>query len=412
MKSTRSFPIISADSHLEIDSKVWLPRVPEKWRDRAPRVIRRPDGRDAWLVENAPLQTPGGAVLSMRGDYAKTGPEALRYDGTPGTGPASQRIREQDQDGIEAEIFQWSVAGPHTFRNIQDDDPYKSCIRAYNAWLGLDYCAEDPTRLIGVGMIPLTGVDDAISEMEFCLKNGVRAIGLSSYPTGTVGVPTAADDKFWAAAQDLNAPVIVHVNMDHSAPRTNKFQYPPIPKNDKGYVFRGRGIVEECTNGKFCVAGGVDVVHMIFSGIFDRFPKLKIFMVENQIGWLPHYFEMVDARYERHVEWCEEFINFGRLKQKPTDYMREHIYWGFQENVTGVRQREIMGTNRLIWGSDFPHQESGWPNSMEVIDRNFAGCTDEETFMMTTKNAVDFYHLEDLLPKWEAAHEEKLSAKH
>lgn len=406
MKNTRSYPIFSADSHLEIDSKWWIDRVPERWRDRAPRVIRRPDGRDAWLVEGWPLSSSTGSLTASRQAYIQAGPAALRYDETPGTGPASQRVKEQDEDGVCAEVLFWAVSSPRMYRSIVDDEPYKAVVHAYNTWLGQDYCAENPDRLIGVGVLPRTGVDDCIAEMEYCLENGVRVVGLSRFPNGKE-YPTPEDDKFWAAAVDMKAPITVHVQFDTPSTGARKFQYPPAPRHPN---FKGRGIVEECTNDKFCLVGGLNVIQMIFAGVFDRFPDFKVFMVETQIGWLPHFFEQADARYDRHVGWSEHLMDFGRLKNgHPSDYMREHVYWGFQENQTGVQMRNIMSADRLIWGSDFPHQESDWPNSMEVIEKNFAGVPEDQTYKMVCGNAVGFYHLEDLLPKWEANHEAALT---
>jgi hypothetical protein len=79
--------------------------------------------------------------------------------------------------------------------------------------------------------------------------------------------------------------------------------------------------------------------------------------------------------------------------------------WGFQGDRVGVEDRYHIGVDRLIWASDFPHQESNWPESMKQIDRIFDGVSDEETYRMTCGNAVEFFHLEDCVPDWEAARE-------
>ena len=82
--------------------------------------------------------------------------------------------------------------------------------------------------------------------------------------------------------------------------------------------------------------------------------------------------------------------------------MREHCYWGFQGNRIGVEMRHHLGVERLIWASDFPHQESNWPDSMEIVAKNFAGIPDDETFKMVCGNVVEFFHLQDCVPAWEA----------
>src|SRR5436190_22163244 len=111
-----NYPIVSGDSHLEINSKVWINRVPEKFRDRAPRVERNSDGIDAWLVEGQPLRTNSSDLYGGKGRETLI-PIGQRYDETPGTGPGSQRVKEQDQVGVSAEIlFPAQVAGPSLWR--------------------------------------------------------------------------------------------------------------------------------------------------------------------------------------------------------------------------------------------------------------------------------------------------------
>src|SRR5262249_58938840 len=127
-----------------------------------------------------------------------------RVEDAAGTGSAQQRVQEQDMDGMEAEIlFPAMVAGPVFWRNISHDEVYKAVIRAYNDWLGEEYCAVAPDRLIGMGVMPITNVDDAIAEMQHCAKLGLKGIQLGALPNAK-GYPTPEDDKFWAAAVDMD----------------------------------------------------------------------------------------------------------------------------------------------------------------------------------------------------------------
>lgn len=118
---------------------------------------------------------------------------------------------------------------------------------------------------------------------------------------------------------------------------------------------------------------------MALDGVFERFPNLQVFMAETQIGWLPWAYEMVDIRYKRHRYWAEQILGRQPLPKKPTDYPREHILWGFQQDSVGVRLRDLMGVDKLIWATDFPHQESEYPHSHAVIDKNFTGVPVDET---------------------------------
>ena len=160
------YDLISADSHLEIDAKWWRDRVPAAYRDQAPRVVRLPDGSDAWLIEGQPLrQVPFDLYGGKGRDVWK--PFGQNYETTPGTGTAEQRLKEQDQDGIDAEVlFPGQASGPNFWRNIRDDNVYKACVRAYNDFLAEDYCSTNPDRLLALGVIPMTNLQDALDELE------------------------------------------------------------------------------------------------------------------------------------------------------------------------------------------------------------------------------------------------------
>ena len=169
----RHYRYISADSHLEIDSKHWLDRVPEKYLDLAPRLVRQSDGSDAWLIGDKITRPAAAADLyggKGRDNYV---PFNGRYEGTPGTGSAEQRLREQNQDGIDAEVlFPSQQGGPKFWRRIENNDAYKAIVRAYNSWLAEEYCAVDRDRLVGVGILPLgCEITDVIDELNYCHRD-------------------------------------------------------------------------------------------------------------------------------------------------------------------------------------------------------------------------------------------------
>jgi uncharacterized protein len=390
----RHYRYISGDSHLEIDSKHWIGRVPSRYRDLAPRLVRQADGSDAWIIGDKIIRPAAAADLYGGKGRDRYVPFGGKYEGTPGTGSAQQRVQEQDQDGVDAEVlFPSQQGGPKFWRRIQDDDAYKAVVRAYNGWLAEEYCAVDPQRLIGVGILPL-GHDaaDCIAEMEYCAEAGFKTVLLQGFPSGAA-YPSEADDRFWAAALDLNMPVSVHVDLDRSGARANPlFKYPREP----------RDVMEKLTHdlvgqvGRFGPVrgnGAVAAVQWVLSGLFDRFPRLRIFFAENQIGWIPFFLQGADVRYDRHVHWAERLLDFKPLRRPPSEYIREHCLWGFQFDRIGVELRHKINVERLIWGSDFPHQESDWPDSVGVIERNFAGVPEDEKYKMVCGNAVEFFHL-------------------
>ena len=388
----QSYRYISGDSHLEIEAKWWVDRVPKKYRDQAPRLVRLPDGSDAWAIEGQPLrQVPfdlyGGKGRDVWKPYGQT------YETTPGTGPAEQRLKEQSIDGIDAEVlFPGQASGPYFWRHIRDDEAYKACVRAYNDFLAQDYCAADPDRLLGLGVIPMTNLQDALAELEHIRKWGLKGAMLGIFPSGK-GHPTPEDDTFWKAALDMQMPICVHQEFNREGPRGGALlRYPRQLDNrggPAGAVDRPGGA------GRPLRPPGIPQCRADGAGRCVRaLPHPAAVLCETQIGWLPWAYEMADIRYERHRYWAEEVLGWQPLPKKPTDYLKEHILWGFQQDSVGVRLRDLMGVDKLIWATDFPHQESEYPHSHRVIDKNFAGVPADETFQMVAGNVMTFFHLE------------------
>jgi predicted TIM-barrel fold metal-dependent hydrolase len=390
----RPYRYISADSHLEIDSKHWLERVPEKYRALAPRLVRQADGGDAWAIAGKIVRPAAAADLyggKGRDEYV---PFSGRYEGTPGTGSAQQRVSEQDQDGIDAEVlFPSQQGGPKLWRRIDDNAAYKAVVRAYNSWLAEEYCATAPERLIGVGILPLgCALGDVLEELEYCVTAGFKTILLQGFPSSKAH-PSDEDDHFWSRAQEIGMPISVHVDLDRTGERKGPlFKYPQEP--DDVMKKLTHDLVDQVSRfGPARGNGAVAAAQWVLSALFDRFPDLKIFFAENQIGWIPFFLQAADVRYDRHHRWAERLLGLKPLKRPPSEYIREHFLWGFQYDRVGVELRHKINVDRLMWGSDFPHQESDWPESLKIIEKNFAGVPGDEKHKMVCGNALDFFRL-------------------
>jgi predicted TIM-barrel fold metal-dependent hydrolase len=324
--------------------------------------------------------------------YREYSPIAHKFATNPGTGTPEERLQEQDQDGVDAEVF---YPGNHVlvaWREIQDPVAYRETIRAYNSYLAEEYCAVERDRLIGLGIIPDTGLEDAMAELEYCARAGLKAVVLDAFPSGR-GYPCPEDDRFWAAALDLNMPLSVHVAMrSPRAKKDPKFIYKRMPEGIRGPASDFIGLVTKY--GCLLEGVGVDVAQLVLSGVFERFPKLKIFWAETQASWVPHFMETLDDRYERNRYWAGRLLGLEPLPRKPSEYVREHCYWGFLRNPVGVRMRHEIGVDRMMWSNDFPHAVGDWPNSRKIIEENFKGVVEDEKYRMVAGNAIEFFHLD------------------
>src|SRR5581483_8474669 len=240
----RNYTLMSSDGHLEVPPERWVHRVPAKYRDRAPRTVQLPDGGDALLIEGQPLLEANFLDLRAGRAQGTWQPFGLKVADAAGTGSPQQRVEEQDRDGMDAEVlFAAMVAGPVFWRNIAHDEVYKAVIRGYNDWLGEEYCAVAPDRLIGLGGVLLGALPNA------------------------KGYPTPEDDRFWAAALDLDMPITVHVQLYRTGERANQptMRY---PKEDPAVMMRlRRPFLEWLVN--FGLPPSIGMAQLVLSGVFE-----------------------------------------------------------------------------------------------------------------------------------------------
>lgn len=379
---TGSYSFISADSHLETPPDACVHWVPDKYKEWAPRHVEVAPGVDGYVVKDSKPAMTNMSLFAGRSLESFT-PNIARWEGTGAGGPR-QRLAEQDQDRVDAEVL---FAGPHfpgMVRTVKDRAAYHAIIAAYNDWLAQEYCAVAPDRLIGMGLIPISDRDGAIAELEHCKSLGLRGVVLGAFPSG-LAYPSAADDRFWAAALDLEMPLTIHVQL-FPEPGESLFDYPATPE------IPVPDLIERFY--RYGTRGAKSVVQMIVGGVFDRFPKLRVYWAENQIGWVPIFTEQFDRQYERNRRWAERLLGLKPLSRKPSEYIREHVYWGFFDDPIGMKLRHEVGVDRIMWSTDFPHVESTWPDSIQLFDEMLEGAPEEERRRIAALNAVEFFGLD------------------
>ena len=384
----RNYRYISADSHFESPPELWTHRVAKAYRDRAPRRVKLDDSRDGLLLEGKPLIYGGTSLYGGRAPESFD-PTVLDYDHTPGCGGPEQRLREQDQDGIDAEVlFALDVRNPA----IRDKGALIAVIQGFNDYFVEEYCAVDRDRLIGVGVLPNVGVEEDIAEMERCKRRGLKGAWLATFPSGR-SYPAPEDDRFWAAAIDLEMPIIVHTSFPSKvgSRETPLFKYPREPE---GEARPPTDFVQRFARQGPHHSGSVEASQLVMSGVFDRFPKLQIYWAENNVGWLPYFYEQIDHEYETNRFWAERYLGLPKLKRRPSEYLKEHAYWGFFEDHVGVRLRHEVGVDRMMWSTDFPHVVTRWPHSLKILESQMAGVPQPERWQMVAGNAIKFFKLD------------------
>ncbi len=352
----RTYRVISADGHLEIPSDPWVRHVPEIYRDRAPRLVRLAGGGEGWLVEGMPMIHNGQNVAAGRPLKVKGG-SYWDDDGSPvpGTGDAVQRLEEQDRDGIDAEILFPPVFISRFIENLSDKEAYLAMVRAYNDFLAEDYCSVAPDRLIGNAVIPTSGIDDAVAELRRVHRLGLRSIALAQFPAGS-GQPSAEDDPFWEEAMGLGMPITAHGGLGD---RNN----PLLVASAAGTFDMKMAMISRTFPGPPQL-----IAAMLLSGVFDRIPDLRIYLAETNAGWIPEAFFMMDDSYRLFKHW------YGiELKMLPSEYARRHFYFGIVRDPLALKMRDLLPVENLMFGSDFPHSVSSYPETSHWLEVIFEG---------------------------------------
>jgi uncharacterized protein len=371
------YRVVSADTHLDISPEAWRHRVAAEYRDCAPRLVRLPH-TDAMLIEGRALNKMDNTRSGVPYERWLAPGTGMRYEEMAGAGSPEQRVREQELDGVDAEILYPDNGGRGSWQKIADDDAYHAVIRGHNDWLAEEYCSVAPDRLIALGVLPQRDLEKTIAELEHCARLGLKGVDLNAYPNGSL-FPKPADDTFWAAAIDLDMPVSVH---------TNFAGYDEVKSRQLDF---GRFLAKAHGH-----SGAGTAAQLTMAGVFDRFPKLQLFFAENQIGWIPNWLEQMDMLYQQHRFYHERLQSgLAPLSRLPSEIVKAHCAWGFMDNPIGIELRHYIGVDRIMWSNDFPHPPSDWPNSRDTIERNFQGVPIDEKYMMVAGNCIRFFHLDD-----------------
>ncbi|HEY3117353.1 MAG TPA: amidohydrolase family protein [Chloroflexota bacterium] len=402
----REYKVVSADSHIDLSPDVWAHRVPAKWRDRGPKVVRLPHGSDAVVVDGG---EPHGIGLTRNVGvpFDEMPYQVPRFSEPFGNGTPQQRLEEQDRDGIDAEIMFTGNDG--TLRDAKDDELYLALLRAYNEYIAEEYMSVAPDSLIPMGLIPVTGVDDAIKEMEHCAKLGYKGVMISRLPSGK-GYPLPEDDRFWAAALDMQMPISKHSGGRWTGGGSGRAEVPLHgARVDAGYQARRPdppflypNIIENPDNHKSDAIGllldkqintAYGALQLAYAGVWDRFPKLQIYWAETMSGWIPYSMFMLDDNYRRYHTMISHFWGMGELERMPSEYLRQHTLWGTLYDPVGVQGRAAIGADNILYSTDFPHAAGNWPNSKKVIEDMFAGVPDADRQQILAGNAIRYWHL-------------------
>jgi predicted TIM-barrel fold metal-dependent hydrolase len=324
------------------------------------------------------VDEPVDLWASLPKDQQDALPKLVNWD--PAKRPAGGldpkiRLEHMDLDGVAGEIL-YPTMGLRAFAAPQKAQ--ENAFRLYNDWLA-DYCKTSPKRLFGVPCLSVYDIDVAVKELQRCHDMGL--VGGLVWQVPEPSLPFKSDhyEKLWAAASELGAPINFHILSGFSY---NRF----MPQAQGMEVVRGSVNIK--------TADAVTTVFdLIWSGVFERHPKLKLELVESEIGWLPFVLQQWDYYYGRFTKVGQSAMQKFEITRKPSEIFNEHFYATFMDDFVGAHMLKIWGEKNCLWSSDYPHANMTWPNSRAFLAKQLGDMEPSRIKRFTSQNAIDLYQL-------------------
>ena len=359
------FNVISADSHVVEPGDLWTKYMEPAFKERAPYCVREGEN-DVFKAEGVSLiqvaavsgaGRPSDQLKSM-GSYEK--------DSRPGAWDPNARIEDMEADGVEAEVIYPSVA----LRMFGISDlPYQlACFRAYNSWLA-DFVKVHPDLFRGIGLVPIDDIEAAVTELHRCKEIGLGGISITVNPVEGLHYDNPVYYPLWAAAESNDMPVSLHILTER------RFKLKTGLDSLVGQVL-DPGAIQEC------------LTRMIFSGVFVKYPGLKVVSAENDIGWAGYFVERMDYLFDRRRAFQKWVIP---QETNPSEYVKRNCFLTFMRDRAGILVRDIIGVDNIMWSSDYPHLDSTWPNSQKMIEYLCGDIPAEDRRKIVAENAARLY---------------------
>ena len=391
--------IISVDDHVVEPPDLWTSRLPAKYQDRCPRVERDsavfnfeggeftyqkgvPGGAecDWWLYDDLVYPFP---KLSAASGFETLDVEPVTFDQIrPGGWKQADRLADMTANHVDASLCFPNVLPRfcgQTFLEREDKELALLCVQAYNNWMIDEWCAGDARgRLIPLTLIPLWDPAAAALEVHRCADKGSFAVAFSENPYH-LGLPSIHDkDRFWdpflTACQETDTVVCMHIGSSSKMPTTS----PDAPFSVSSTITFANAMGSMCD--------------YILSGVFVRFPRLRVSYAEGQVGWMPYIIERMDKIWAERGD-----ASFGiDLPAPPSTYIPGHVWGCIFDDEIGLKNRDVIGMDQICFEVDFPHADSTFPHTLEVATRicDAAGLADEEVYKLMRGNAIECFGLE------------------
>ena len=375
---------ISADDHIDLrwlPKNLWTERLPARLRAQGPRVIDTNKGA-YWTWEGQTF-SPHGYYTAAQGSGAMWAIErgGVMREGELRPTTPSLRLSDMDRDGADASI----MYGPTDPMAIADPELRRCCYEAYNDWL-IEFCAAEPRRLIGVAQLSMEDPTAARNELERLAKRGgLRHVNILASRASPL-VYDCAWEPFWTLAEELGVPVGFHLAV--LVKRT------PVDERDRSASNPVIAVASRFAKEPPGIQLLEPITGLIFAGVFDRHPRLRIVMAEAGLAWIPSMIQGLDLWYQRTRDGrrLTSTSSFTLPNLLPSEYFHRQIWISFVDDPLGVRMvGSVLDPEKVMFGSDYPHPASTWPYSQQVIADQMQQISSDVLQKITRDNARSLF---------------------
>ncbi len=387
--------LIDVDAHVVEPPDVWSKRLPERYRAVGPHVEYHPVGQPK-LAGGTYIEAPGTEGpdvawwcyedhrYSVKRLIAAAGypAEEISFQGItfdqmrPGCWKQADRIADMEVNGVQAQMCypNYPRFAGQIFLWGKDRELALLCVRAYNDWMVEEWCGGSEGRLIPLCLVPLWDAELAADEVRRNSARGVRAVAFTELPA-YLSLPSPHSgfwDPFFRACEETATVVCMHIGSGTKTPQAS----PDSPDAVAATIIFGNS--------------AASMADLLLSGVFVRFPALKVLYAEAQIGWIPYLLERIDDVWDTHRGWSNAQRACPEL---PSTYYREHVYSCFFKDAVGVRLLDQVGEDNVMFETDYPHQDGTWPHSRQAAAEQFGYLPQAQIDKLARGNAIGLFGL-------------------
>ncbi|HKD67399.1 MAG TPA: amidohydrolase family protein [Candidatus Binataceae bacterium] len=377
--------VIDVDTHLTEPHDLWTSRAPAKWKDRVPQV-KIVDGKRQWVIDGDRTMSAANPSSVVKPDGAKAkGIEFLKWEIEevhPGSYDIEPRLKFMDGEGIWAQIIYPNLLGFGGLRAATLDPELRVlCTQIFNDAMA-EIQAQSGNRIFPMALMPWWDIDITVKEAQRCHKMGLKGINTNSSPHDHK-VPDLGEhhwDPLWEVCSDLNLPINFHIGS--STEGIDWFGKAPWPSQSVDRRIALGSTMLFMHNAQI-------FANIIYSGLLERFPKLKFVSVESGVGWMPFLLETLDYELEEAAPRTKKI-----LTMKPSEYFKRNIYSCFWFEDKGLHNAlDAVGVDNLMFETDFPHPTCLYPNALAHVAHTLEGLSFEDKRKLLSANAARVYSI-------------------